>query len=114
MNAFHDGDDYDPADLIPLREAARLLRGRGGKAPSLSTLRRWANVREGYKRPGYDGPPVLLRTVRLGQDVLTHPDWVAAFERERLAAGRPAPAELARIFPRPERTRLADIRRAEE
>ncbi len=73
---------------LSLAEAAALLRGRGGKRPSLCTVRRWANPRRGCKVPGRP-EPVILTTVRCGQDVLTLPEWVEAFSRARVSS-RPA------------------------
>ena len=52
--------------------------------PVVETVRRWANPK--CRRPGQP----LLRTVRLGGELLTLPAGVRDFERERIRAGLPA------------------------
>lgn len=72
-------------DYIGLADAARLLRGRGGKHPHVQTVRRWANAKRGCRSaPGVK--PVVLRTVRVGSEVLTTAAWVREFEQARQVA----------------------------
>jgi hypothetical protein len=104
--------ELSPADisrLIGLTAARAMLRGRGGKSPSLETLRRWANPRRGWKAPFPDAPRVILRTVRLNGELLTLPQWVEEFERERLRWGvrSPWPPPAGR----PEKRRARDQER---
>jgi len=73
---------------ISLTEAAKLLRGRGGKSPHVMTVRRWADPKRGYRA---GGSPVVLRAVKIGPDVVTLPEWVAEFEAARVRPLAPAP-----------------------
>lgn len=100
----------DVKRCIGLKAAAALLRGRGGKPPSLDTVRRWANPRRGYRpRGNYAGPPLVLATCRLGNDLVTLPEWVEEFERRRFQMG------TTRVMPtRTPRQAAAALRRAEE
>lgn len=95
---------------IGLARACELLRGREGRPPALATVRGWARPGEGYRPRGWRGEPVVLRTVVVGRDYLTLPEWVAEFERERLRLG-----QLARQGPpaAPARKAQAMHRRAE-
>lgn len=97
---------------INLTEAAKRLRSRGGRPPNVGTVRRWANKRKGYKPAGYEGEPIVLRTLRVGQDLLTFPEWVEEFARAQVAAGLAAQAPLPPAG-RPVRSREAAHRRAE-
>lgn len=90
---------------LTLAEASELLRGRGGKRPSLGTMRRWANPRRGCRVPGRE-EPLVLTTVRWGQDILTLPEWVEAFAQARAATPPVAP------ICRQPRTREAEVRSA--
>ena len=74
--------------LIGLADAARLLRGREGQPPNVATVRGWARPGEGYRPRGWAGEAVVLRTVVVGRDYLTLPEWVAEFERGRLRVGQ--------------------------
>lgn len=96
--------------LIGLADAAKLLRGRDGQPPNVATVRGWARPEEGYRPRCWKGEPVVLRTVVVGRDYLTLPEWVAEFERGRLRVG-----QLARQRPpaAPARKAKAMHRRAE-
>lgn len=98
---------------IGLAEAARRMRGRGGRPPSTSTVRRWADPRQGYRPQGHTGQPIVLRTLRVGQDLATLPEWIEEFElsRERLGAVVILPLPVRGV---PARTRNAAHRRAEQ
>lgn len=85
MHAIEDVLDLSKA--ISLTEAAKLIRGKGGRPPSVVTLRRWANPRKGCYPQGAGGPCVVLHTVRVSGDILTTREWVEAFERARVKAG---------------------------
>ncbi len=86
--------------LIGLAEATMMLRGREGRPPNVATVRGWARPGEGYRPRAWKGEPVILRTVVVGRDYLTLPEWIAEFERERLRIGQLArqrpPAVTAR------------------
>lgn len=90
--------DMDKA--IGLADAAKLMRGRGGRAASVETLRRWANEKRGCRPQGPTGPQLVLQTIRLGGELLTTPEWVKAFEMERLRLG----VRAGRTMPAPERS----------
>jgi hypothetical protein len=79
---------FDLNDAIGLVEAAKLVRGRGGRRVCVDTLRRWASERRGCYPLGKAGPKVVLRTVRVNGELLTTRAWVEEFERERAGAGR--------------------------
>jgi hypothetical protein len=99
---------FDAARQLSLTEAAKLLRGRGGKAPSVDTLRRWANPNRGCRVGELQ---LLLPTVRVGGEVLTMPEWVQAFAKMRARLG------VRKVLPpvaRPARQRAAAQRRATE
>jgi len=83
----HPMDAADVKRLISLTEAAKLIRGKGGKRPHVASMRRWANPKRGYRARGSLAAPIVLRTVRIGPDVCTLPEWVEEFERARLQAG---------------------------
>lgn len=104
-----ENETLDTMKLISLRAACQLLRGRSGRPPNVGTVRRWARHHEGCRPLGASGPVVVLRTVRMNGDILTLPEWVAAFERERLEIG--TQGEAPKIVAG--RTRAASIRRAE-
>src|SRR5262249_62001467 len=72
--------------------ARKLLRGRGGRSPSLETVRRWASPRRGSRPAGPNGPRLVLRAIRLGGELLMLPEWVEEFERERRRLGVRTPA----------------------
>jgi hypothetical protein len=101
---------FDLKRAIGMAKAARLLRSRGGKAPNIETLRRWANPKKGCRPTGADGPKLFLRTVRIGNELLTMPEWVEHFEAERIRQGERQP-----LPPRPpsNRRRAAESREAD-
>lgn len=82
-----DIDDFDRAKAVSLTEAAKLMCGKGGKHPSVETLRRWANPERGCRPSGPDGDRIVLPTVRLGGELLTMPAWVEWFEQMRVRLG---------------------------
>jgi hypothetical protein len=103
--------EIDLGQAIGLAEAARLMRGRGGKAPSVETVRRWANPKRGCWPQGKEGPQLILLTARVNGELLTTEAWVKAFEDRRLQLGmRQPPAPQGR----PPSRRAAAHRRAEE
>ena len=94
-------------DYIELTQAAKLMRGRGGRAPSIETLRRWANHKRGCRPLGELGPTIFLRVARVNGYLVTREEWVREFERQRVAIGtREPPQEV------PNRERRASIARA--
>lgn len=102
---------WDTIDrTITLTEAAKLLRMHG-RTPHLGSVRRWADPRRGYRPRGYTGPAAILKTLRVGQAILTLPEWVREFAEERLRLGleqdRPA------VPARSPRAQAAGHRRAE-
>ena len=104
----------NPAEVkraISLTEAAKMLRGRGGKAPHLTTVRRWADPKRGFRSGG--GPVVVLRAVKIGCDVVTLPEWVEEFQAARI---RPLPAmpreRSARSARAAHRRAVEELRRA--
>jgi len=48
-------------------------------------IRLWAT--KGYRPAGYQGPPVVLKAVRVGGVFCTLPEWVEEFELARAAMG---------------------------
>jgi hypothetical protein len=69
----------DLSKAIGMAEAAALVRGMGGRAPHVETMRRWAT-----KGVRVNGELVRLRTIKLNSERITLPEWVRAFEEERL------------------------------
>ena len=101
-------EPYDDERSIDVRQASKMLRGRGGRREvSPAVLRRWC--RDGCS---IQGTKVWLPSVRISGEFRLMPAWVQWFEAQRIKLGmrRPAAPRLAR----PERTRLASHRRAEE
>jgi len=79
-------DEVDLDALIGMT-AARLMRGRGGRAPSVETVRRWAGPKRGCYPQGRQGPQLVLMTIRMNGELLTLPEWVEAFEEARFRLG---------------------------
>jgi hypothetical protein len=75
---------FDISEAISLNDARKLMRGRRGRRPSIDTVRRWASLNRGCYPLGPKGPKILLMSIKFNGEVLTHPDWVEAFERRRL------------------------------
>jgi hypothetical protein len=97
---------------IGLAEAAKSMRpGRNGRPPTPKTLRAYADPDRGYRPLGWNGPPVVLMTVRVGQYICTLPEWVERFERERAEVGTML---RVRVKVENSRSRKASIRRANE
>ena len=71
-------------EMLTLKDAARLLTGRGGKRPHTETVRRW--ITHGYKCPT-GGEVVRLKAVRVSGTWLMERKWVDAFYRARLLGG---------------------------
>lgn len=101
-----------PIDLnkaIGMAKAAQQMRGKGGRlGVAVDTARRWANPLKGCDLGG--GHVAVLRTVRWCGELLTLPEWVEDFERER--ASRLVVVASCVANRRPERTRRAAHRRA--
>lgn len=79
--------EFSMSRAIGLTEASHRMRGRGGRPPVVETVRRWANPRCGCFPAGKTGPQLILRTRKVNGEVLTMPEWVDAFERERARLG---------------------------
>lgn len=108
-------DELDLTRAISLTEAAKLMRGRGGKRPSVETVRRWANPKKGCwpQGRGEGRRQLLLRVVRLNGEMLTSETWVRDFELARARLGaRPQPDPRLQL--RTPRQREAAQRRARE
>lgn len=105
----------DPRKPIGLSQARQLLTTARGEPPSAQSVRLWAS--RGYKPRGWTGAPAVLRTTRLGNDLVTTPEWVAEFEAERWRMGeelRRAEIERAqRKAEPPRRSRKASQRAAQ-
>ncbi len=85
---------------IGMSQAAKLIRGKGGKHCSVRVLYRWSNPNKGYRPRGMQtAPAVVLQTVIVNGERLTTKQWVEEFERARVAAPRP------RKVPASEKTR---------
>ena len=93
-------------DLVTIREAAALLRGRGGKPPSPATVYAWAGS---GCRPHPGLPAVVLRTMYLGRSLVTRRSWIAEFEAERDRLHVRGIAPRVDVAPR---SRKASIKRA--
>lgn len=104
--------EVDLSRAIGLAAAAKLMRGRGGKPPSVESVRRWANPKRGCRPRGKDGPQVLLMTIRVSNELVTLPEWVQAFEAKRAQLGLRGAQPAAP--PVSDRTRQAENRRADE
>lgn len=81
-------DEYDEAKSIGMQEARKLVRGKGGRPPSLEGFRRFANPLRGCRPLGPGGPLIVLPTVRVAGELRTMPQWVAAFSKARAEATR--------------------------
>jgi hypothetical protein len=79
-------EEFDQDRAIDLKEARKLLRGRGGPA-SLEVVRRWTHPRHGCRPQGPDGLRVVLPAVKLAGCWFTMPSWAAAFEKARQRLG---------------------------
>src|SRR5262245_64179217 len=99
IDATHIPGEMIPlAEQLSLAEAAKLMRGRGRRQhPAVETVRRWANPNRGCTA---GSAKLVLRSVRIGGDVITCAAWVEEFERARMTAGRreqpPPPARTIR------------------
>ena len=104
--------NLDPNAPISMAQAAKMIRGRGNRSVNVETLRRWANPRRGCYPAGPDGPQLLLKTVRISNELITRPVWVEAFEAERLRLGQreqlPPPPREPSSRRRAAENRLAD------
>lgn len=104
--------EFDLNRAIGLAKASHQMRGKGGKSPSVETVRRWANPKVGCYPAGKEGVLLVLQTHKLNGEILTMPEWVADFEaaRVKLSARQvaaPAPRQ------RSSKKRARDIARAE-
>ncbi len=68
----------------------------------------WCDTTTGWPAP--DGSKIILRSIRWGNTLLTLPEWIEEFERERAASLCPKPMPEAS---RTERNRRAGHRNAE-
>lgn len=73
------------AQMLPLKRAARMVHGKGGRPAHVDSLRRWAA--RGCKLP--DGSLVRLKTVKVAGTRYTREDWVADFNALRMLGGMP-------------------------
>lgn len=111
MASFSDLEPYDEARSLGLREARKLIRGRGGKPANLESVRLWVTEAHGCRPFGDNGPKLILRATKINGEWRTMPGWIAAFERERAEAGQRASQVMPERSPR---SRHAAHRRAEE
>ncbi len=74
---------FDPARALSIGQARQRMRGRAGRHPHAETVRRY--MTRGATIPG--GHRVKLKSVKIGQERLTMPEWVDEFERQRLLGG---------------------------
>lgn len=103
---------FDLSRAIGLSRAAPLMRGKGGRAPSVETVRRWANPARGCYPAGAGGPHLVLRTHKLNGEILTMPEWVEAFELERVRLSDRQSA-AAQPVERTSRKRQGEVKRAQ-
>lgn len=75
---------FDLSRAIGLCQASQLMRGKSGQRPAVETVRRWANPKRGCYPAGRSGPRLVLQTHKLNGEILTMPEWVAAFEADRV------------------------------
>lgn len=105
-----DGFDFDKS--LTVRQAAKLLKGRGGRSAHLESVRRW--ISKGC-RPGGEGAPLLkLKAVWSAGQWLTCVEWIREFQVEMAREGarrrdRPQPPPLGL----PERSRRAAFKRSQ-
>lgn len=102
----NDHADIDLAKAIGLRQAQQILRGRSGRPPCLDTVRRWVTQGSSVR-----GQKVILRSVLLGGERLTTPEWVEEFQRARLRGGRKFVIEPSRTPARREKAARAAMKR---
>lgn len=101
------GASFDLSRAIGLAAAAREMRGRYGRAPSIKTVYRWADPARGYSAAG---TPVVLETRRVNGELLTMPEWVEEFEQRRGELGARRPAAT---LPRTSKQRVKAVERAD-
>lgn len=85
---------------LSLRDARERLTTARGKPPSAQSVRLWAS--KGYRPRGWRGEPAVLRTIRMGADLVTCEEWLAEFEARRWEMGeliRRAELELGKPVP---------------
>lgn len=73
-------------NAIDLVDAAALIKAERGGRLNVKVLRRWAN--EGYRPRGYEGEPLVLPTVLIGSRLWLMPQWLEAWEAERVKMGQ--------------------------
>jgi hypothetical protein len=61
------------------------VRGKGGTPACVERVR--AYIREGVRPRGWEGEPIRLEAVLIGNDYCTLPEWVEEFELARARAG---------------------------
>lgn len=91
--------EFDFSKAIGLVDATKLMRGKGGRAPAVETVRRWANARKGCHPAGPKGPRIVLPTRKVNGEVLVMPQWVEEFETRRAALGEQRGQEDAKPEP---------------
>lgn len=74
---------FDLSRAIGLTAASKLMHGKGGRRLSVEAVRRWCNPKCGCRPAGKDGPVLFLKTHKTNGEILTMPEWVEDFERER-------------------------------
>lgn len=69
--------------LIPLKDIPNHIRG---SKPSIKTIRNWIDPGKGYTFTRASRV-VVLKTIRIGHDRFTLPEWIEAFEADRIRLG---------------------------
>ncbi len=68
---------------IGMADAAKLMSLERGRPPHRMTVLKWTH--DGW-RPAPGAPAIVLKSFRKSRDMLTLPEWVEQFERERAAS----------------------------
>lgn len=84
---------FEPEQALSLRDAAALIRGRGGRPGNLCVLRRFANPKVGCRPAGASGPCIILPTTYYAGCRMLMKQWATAFEeaRRRIGSGATLP-----------------------
>lgn len=73
--------NFDLAQALTMTQAAKLIRGRGGRRPHIDVIRRWCNPLKGCM---VGERRAVLRSVRVGGEILTMPQWIEEFQQARV------------------------------